>query len=69
MGYTLVVETELFSCAGCHIEDATWNEGATIIDADFESFSVIEIGDLDEARQRKRFMSTGEMPWHDFFPE
>lgn len=69
MGYALVVETEFFSCTGCHIEDTTWNEGAAVIDADFESFPVIEIGNLDETRQRKRFVSTGEMPWHDFFPE
>lgn len=57
LGDSLIVEAEFFRGAWGDIEMATGDEWAAVVDADFKGISVLEIGDFNEARQGKCFMS------------
>lgn len=68
-GEALVAETKFFRGAWRDVQMTAGDEGTAVVDADFQRFAVIEVGHLDEAGQRERFVSASEMPWHDFLAD
>ena len=60
LGLALVLELEHFRRALREIDDARADEGPAVIDADDDLAVILEIGDLDIARQRQGRMGGGE---------
>jgi hypothetical protein len=68
-GDSLIVEAELFGGAWGDVEMATRDEGAAIIETNFDGFSVFEIRHFDQSGQGEGFVGTGEVPGIDFFAQ
>ena len=65
----LTGETQLIGHGLGHIEHAASNEGASVIDADFGGFSILEIGHADEARKREGFVGGAAGPGPELFAD
>ncbi len=66
---TLVREAELVGDGFGNIEHTAANEGPTVIHADFGGFSILEIRNSYEARERKGFVSGGAGPWPELLAD
>ena len=66
---SLAGETQLIGHGLGDIEHTASNEGASVIDANFGGFSILEIGHADEARKREGFVGSAAGPGPELFAD
>jgi hypothetical protein len=60
---------QFFSGFATEVDDATFNEGPAVIDADEDAFAVGERGDEDFAGKWERGVGGVDVPWVDTFAD
>ena len=65
----MVVEADFFGGAGGEVDNAVADVGSAVVDATFDGFAVFEVGDFDDAGERKGLVGGDFVPRHDFFAD